>query len=156
MRTYLENTEDLQAQIPEIAEDAPEETGIEMMDRETLASDRVPPAVGPYSQAVRAGEMIFCSGMLGVDPETKQLVEDSFEAQVRRVMDNLVMLMEDCGTSLDNVVKTTVFLADMGQFATFNPIYAEYFGDEPPARSTIQVAALPLGAQIEVEAIAIA
>lgn len=125
------------------------------MDRETMASDRIPPAVGPYSQAVRAGEMLFCSGVIGLDPETRQLVEDSFEAQVRRVMDNLSMLLEDCGTSLDNVVKTTVFLADMGQFAAFNPIYAEYFGDEPPARSTVQVAALPLGAQIEVEAIAI-
>ncbi|MFW5867948.1 MAG: Rid family detoxifying hydrolase [Armatimonadota bacterium] len=126
------------------------------MKRQILSSDRIPPAVGPYSQAVRAGEMIFCSGVLGLDPETKELVQDSFEAQVRRVMDNLSMLLEDCGADLASVVKTTVFLVDMQQFSEFNGIYAEYFDDAPPARSTIQVAALPLGAQIEVEAIAIA
>jgi 2-iminobutanoate/2-iminopropanoate deaminase len=126
------------------------------MTREILSSERIPPAVGPYSQAVQAGEMIFCSGVIGLDPETKTLVQDSFDAEVRRVLDNLTMLLEDCGTGLHRVVKTTVFLADMRQFATFNEIYAEYFTDEPPARSTIEVAALPLGAQIEVEAIALA
>ncbi|MFP4248877.1 MAG: Rid family detoxifying hydrolase [Armatimonadota bacterium] len=126
------------------------------MTREILSSERIPPAVGPYSQAVQAGEMIFCSGVIGLDPETKTLVQDSFDAEVRRVLDNLTMLLEDCGTGLHHVVKTTVFLADMRQFATFNEIYAEYFTDEPPARSTIEVAALPLGAQIEVEAIALA
>ena len=125
------------------------------MNRQTLASDRLPPAVGPYSQAVRAGDLVFCSGVIGLDPETRQLVEDSFEAQVRRVLDNLSMLLEDCGSGLDRVVKTTVFLANMEQFVAFNSIYAEYFDEAPPARSTVQVAALPLGAQIEVEAIAI-
>ncbi len=126
------------------------------MDRHTLSSERIPPALGPYSQAVRAGEMIFCSGVIGFDPATQELVQESFEAQVRRVMDNLTMLLEDCGTSLEAVVKTTVFLTDMRQFATFNEIYAAYFADEPPARSTVQAAALPLGAQIEVEAITLA
>lgn len=131
-------------------------SGSETMKKQVLASERIPPAVGPYSQAVRVGDMIFCSGVIGLDPETKSLVQDSFDAEVRRLLDNLTMLLEDCGSSLESVVKTTVFLADMRQFATFNDIYAEYFGAEPPARSTIQAAALPLGAQIEVEAIALA
>ncbi|NLO05769.1 MAG: RidA family protein [candidate division WS1 bacterium] len=126
------------------------------MDRQVLSSDRIPPAVGPYSQAVRAGELIFCSGVIGLDPETKKLVDGALEDEVRRVMDNLRTLLEDCGSSLDNVVKTTVFLVDMGQFQAMNGVYAQYFGDEPPARSTIQVAALPLGARVEVEATAIA
>jgi 2-iminobutanoate/2-iminopropanoate deaminase len=131
-------------------------TGSEVMDRQVLSSDRIPPAVGPYSQAVRAGELIFCSGVIGLDPETKKLVDGALEDEVRRVMDNLRTLLEDCGSSLDNVVKTTVFLVDMGQFQAMNGVYAQYFGDEPPARSTIQVAALPLGARVEVEATAIA
>lgn len=126
------------------------------MDRQVLSSDRIPPAVGPYSQAVRAGELIFCSGVIGLDPETKKLVDGALEDEVRRVMDNLRTLLEDCGSSLDNVVKTTVFLVDMGQFQAMNGVYAQYFGDQPPARSTIQVAALPLGARVEVEATAIA
>ncbi|MFO8082661.1 MAG: RidA family protein [Armatimonadota bacterium] len=126
------------------------------MKKQTMSSERIPPAVGPYSQAVRAGDMIFCSGVIGLDPDTKELVQDTFEAEVVRVMENLSMLLEDCGTGLDRVVKTTVFLADMEQFGVFNAIYAEYFDDEPPARSTVEVAALPLGAQIEAEAIALA
>lgn len=127
-----------------------------MMDKQRLASDRIPPAVGPYSQAIRAGELIFCSGIVGLAPETRQLVEGSFEAQVRQTMDNLMALLEDCGTSAERVVKTTVFLADIADFAAFNEIYAGYFATDPPARSTVQVAALPLGARIEVEAVALA
>lgn len=123
------------------------------MDRQALSSTRVPPAVGPYSQAVRAGELLFCSGVLGISLETGKLVE-GFEAQVRQVLDNLTALLEDCDAAPGAVVKTTVFLADMGDFPVFNGIYAEYFPADPPARSTVQVAALPLGARIEVEAIA--
>lgn len=156
MRRHLEQAEGLIEQIGELLEEDYSETGSVSMDRQTLSSDRIPPAVGPYSQAVRAGNMLFCSGIIGLDPETKQLVDDSFEAQVRRLMENLRMLLEDCGSDLPAIVKTTVFLTDMDRFSAFNEIYAEFFGDEPPARSTIQVAALPLGAQIEVEAIAIA
>lgn len=156
MRRHLEKAEDLLEQIADLVVTDSEETGSETMDRQTLSSDRIPPAVGPYSQAVRAGEMLFCSGVIGLDPESRALVEDSFEAQVRQVMDNLGKLLEDCGSGFDRVVKTTVFLTDMEQFAAFNQIYAEYFDEAPPARSTVQVAALPLGAQIEVEAIAIA
>ncbi len=126
------------------------------MDKQIIASDVVPAAVGPYSQAVRAGDFIFCSGMLGISLETGEMVEESFEAQVRQVLDNITALLNDCGTSTDAVVKATVFLADMDDFPRFNPIYAEYFPANPPARSTIQVGALPLGARIEVEVIALA
>ena len=127
----------------------------ETMDKQPLSSERIPPAVGPYSQAVRAGSFLFCSGVLGLSPETGKLVEGEFAGEVRQVMSNLGALLEDCGSGLNRVVKTTVFLADMAQFQEFNGIYAEYFDDAPPARSTIQVAALPLGARLEVEAIAL-
>ncbi len=126
-----------------------------MSDKQVLSSDRIPPAVGPYSQAVRAGEFIFCSGIIGLSPDTGKLVEGEFADEVRQVMNNLRTLLEDCGSDLSRVVKTTVFLADIAQFPVFNEIYGEYFGDAPPARSTVQVAALPLGARLEVEAIAI-
>lgn len=127
-----------------------------MPDMDTLSSERLPPPLGPYSQAVRAGGFIFCSGLIGVSPDTGKLVRDSFEAEVRQVMDNLATLLEDCGEGLTSVVKTTVFLVDLDLFPQFNEIYAEYFDDDPPARSTVEVAALPLGARIEVEAIALA
>ena len=126
------------------------------MDKQIIASDVVPAAVGPYSQAVRAGDFIFCSGMLGISLETGEIVDESFEAQVRQVLDNITALLNDCGTSTDAVVKATVFLVDMADFPLFNPIYAEYFPANPPARSTIQVGPLPLGARIEVEVIALA
>lgn len=126
------------------------------MDREPICSGRIPPAVGPYSHAVRAGELVFCSGIIGLSPETGKLVEGEFEAEVRQVMDNLSALLEDCGSGIGFVLKTTVFLTDMSQFPVFNEIYGRYFPEAPPARSTVQVAALPLGARIEVEAIALA
>lgn len=125
-----------------------------MSDKRCLHSDRVPPAVGPYSQAVRAGELVFCSGVIPLDPETKKLVEGGIAEQTRRVLDNLTMLLDDCGTSMWRVVKTTVFLQNMEHFAEFNAIYAEYFPHDPPARSTVQVARLPLDVLVEVEAIA--
>lgn len=122
--------------------------------RQTMSSSRIAPAVGPYSQAVRYGNMLFCSGVIPLDPKTGSIVGDDIETQARRVLDNLMMLLEDCGTSAGNVLKNTVFLYDMGDFAKFNSIYAEYFPEDFPARSTIQVARLPLDARIEVEAIA--
>lgn len=131
------------------------ETEAETMVKQVQSSERIPPAVGPYSQAVRAGDFLFCSGIVALSPDTGKLVEGEFEAEVRQVLDNLRTLLEDCGTGLQHVVKTTVFLADIGQFPEFNSIYAEYFPQDPPARSTVQVAALPLGARIEVEAIAL-
>lgn len=127
-----------------------------MDNRKALSSDRIPPALGPYSQAIRAGDFIFCSGIVGLSPETKELVSESFEAEVRQLMDNLSTLLADCGRGLGSVVKTTVFLVDLGRFPQFNEIYSQYFDDTPPARSTVEVKALPLGARIEVEAIALA
>ena len=122
--------------------------------KQTLSSSRIPPAVGPYSQAVRTGNLLFCSGVIPLDPETKKIVEGGITEQTRRVLDSLSLLLEDCGTGREAVVKTTVFLQNMEHFAQFNAIYAEYFPFDPPARSTIEVARLPLGALIEVEAIA--
>ncbi len=126
------------------------------MEKASLSSEQIPPAVGPYSQAVRAGDFLFCSGMIGLSPETGSLVEGGIEAEVRQALDNLSTLLADIGSDLQAVVKTTVFLADMAEFAAFNEVYAEYFPTDPPARSTVQVAALPLGARIEVEAIVLA
>lgn len=126
------------------------------MDRTRLSSERIPPAIGPYSQAIRAGGFIFCSGIVALSPDTGSLVEGGIEAEVRQALDNLSALLEDVGSSLEAVVKTTVFLADIADFPLFNDIYAGYFPSDPPARSTVQVAALPLGARIEVEAIALA
>lgn len=119
-----------------------------------LASSRLAPAVGPYSQACRIGDLLFCSGVLPLDPQTHAMVEGGIAEQTRRVLDNLTILLEDCGTNRDNTVKTTVFVQNMEHFAEFNAIYAEYFPYDPPARSTVQVARLPLDALIEVEAIA--
>ncbi len=120
-----------------------------------LSSERIPPAVGPYSQAVRCGNMLFCSGIIGVDPETGGVVEGGIQAQTRRVLDNLSMLLEDCGTNLSNVLKTTVFLKHMDDFKQLNATYAEYFTENAPARSTCEVGKLPLDVLVEIEAIAV-
>jgi len=122
--------------------------------KECLKSERIPPAVGPYSQAVSYGDLVFCSGAIPLDPETRKPVAGGIAEQTRQVLDNLTRLLEDCGLSRDRVLKTTVFLQNMEHFAEFNAIYAEYFPHDPPARSTVQVARLPLEVLIEVEAIA--
>jgi 2-iminobutanoate/2-iminopropanoate deaminase len=113
-----------------------------------------PAPIGPYSQAVRAGTLLFCSGQIPLDPATGKLVDGDVAAQTRRVLDNIAALLTAAGTSYDRVVKTTIYLVDMADFTTVNPIYGERFGASPPARSTIAVAALPLGARIEIEVIA--
>ena len=120
-----------------------------------LHTDRAPKAIGPYSQAVRAGNLLYTSGQIPLDPETGELVTESFEAMVRRVFDNLAAVLESGGASFRHVVKTTVFLKSMSDFAVLNGIYAEYFGDHKPARSTVAVAELPKGALVEVEMVAI-
>lgn len=125
-----------------------------MPARQTLSTDRLAPAVGPYSQAVRYGDLLFCSGVIPLDPQTRKLVDGGIAEQTRRVLDSLSILLEDCGSGLGKVLKTTVFLQNLEHFAEFNAIYAQYFPHEPPARSTVQVARLPLGALIEVEAVA--
>lgn len=110
--------------------------------------------IGPYSPAIRIGNFVFTSGQIGLDPQTGKLVDGDVSAQARQALTNLKTLIEASGASLDKVVKTTLFLKDMGDFQTVNAIYAEYFSSEPPARSTMQVSALPGGALVEVEAIA--
>jgi 2-iminobutanoate/2-iminopropanoate deaminase len=117
-----------------------------------ISTERAPAAVGPYSQAVRVGDTVYCSGQIGLDPATKQLVGD-FEAQVRQAFDNLAAVAEAAGGSLANAVKLTLFLTDLGHFAKANAIMAERMPQPFPARSTVGVASLPLGAQFEVEAI---
>jgi 2-iminobutanoate/2-iminopropanoate deaminase len=126
------------------------------MDREIIATDRAPAAVGPYSQAVRVGDFVFTAGQIPLNPATGQMVEGSIEVQTRQALTNVGAVLEAAGTSLSNVVKTTVFMADMGEFKAMNSAYAEFFSAAPPARSAVQAAALPLGARIEIEAVAIA
>lgn len=123
------------------------------MKREIIATDRSPAAVGPYSQAVRVGDFVFTAGQIGIDPKTGTL-QPGLEAQTRQVLENLKAVLEAAGCGLGDVVKTTIFLTDLSHFATVNAIYGEAFPDSPPARSTVQVSALPLGALIEIEAIA--
>ena len=123
--------------------------------RTTVATENAPAAIGPYAQAISAGDLIFCSGQIPLDPATNQLVEGGIDIQTRRVLDNLAAVLQAAGSSLDQVVKTTIFLADMDDFGTVNTIYGEYFGSEPPARATVQVARLPRDVRVEIEAIAL-
>jgi 2-iminobutanoate/2-iminopropanoate deaminase len=124
-------------------------------ERIVIATDRAPAAVGPYSQAVRIGNLVYTAGQIPLDPATGKLVEGGIESQTRRALQNLQAVLEAAGTSLANVVKTTVFLQDMGDFGAMNGVYAQFFGGSPPARSAVEVAALPLSAQVEIEAIAL-
>lgn len=118
-----------------------------------ISTQKAPAAIGPYSQAIEIGNLVFCSGQLPADPETGDLAV-GIEAQAHQALTNVKNLLEAAGTSIDNVVKTTVFLADMGDFATVNGIYAQYFTEPYPARSAVAVKTLPKGALIEVEVIA--
>jgi 2-iminobutanoate/2-iminopropanoate deaminase len=125
------------------------------MNREIITTDKAPAAVGPYSQAVRVGDFVFTAGQIPLDPATGQMVAGDIEAQTRQALTNLSAVLQAAGTTLANVVKTTVFLADIGEFKRMNGIYAEFFPDAPPARSAVQAAALPLGARVEIEAVAV-
>jgi len=111
-----------------------------------------PAAAGPYSPAVRAGDWLVLAGQVGLDPATAKMVEGGVEAQARQVLANVSAILGDCGASLTDVAKTTVFVTDIADFATVNAVYAAAFGEHKPARSTVQVAALPAGAQVEIEA----
>ena len=126
-----------------------------MLDREIVVTDKAPAAIGPYSQAVRAGDLLFTAGQAGLVPGTKQLAGADIESQTRQTLENLKAILEAGGSCLKHVVKTTVFLIDMGEFARMNAIYAEFFPEAPPARSTVQAAALPMGARVEIEAVAL-
>ena len=125
------------------------------MTRDIIATDQAPGAVGPYSQAVRTERLIFTAGQVPLDPATGALVEGPIEDQTRRVLENVRAVLEAAGSDLDRVVKMTVFMADLGDFQRMNGVYAEFFPEAPPARSAVQVAALPLGATIEMEAVAL-
>jgi len=124
------------------------------MTRRAVSTSGAPSAVGPYSQAIATDDLVFCSGQVGLDPATGELVEGGLEAQTERTFKNLAAVLDAAGCSMADVVKTTCFLADIADFAAFNAIYARFFPDPPPARSTFQVAALPKGARVEVEAVA--
>ncbi len=124
------------------------------MEKEIVSTDAAPPAIGPYSQAVIAGDLIFTAGQLGIDPQSGELAE-GIEAQTRQALTNLSAILEAASTSLDRVVKTTVFLAHMEDFAAMNTVYADLFPLQPPARSTVEVAQLPRGALVEIEIIAL-
>ena len=125
------------------------------MKREIVHTDKAPKAIGPYSQAIRTDSMIFAAGQTGIDPATGEVAPGGVEEQTRQVLTNLQNVIEAAGSSFKFVVKTTVFLRDMNDFAKMNAIYAEYFGENPPARSTIAVAGLPKNGLVEIEAIAL-
>jgi 2-iminobutanoate/2-iminopropanoate deaminase len=118
-------------------------------------TEKAPRPVGPYSQAVASGDLVFCSGQIGIDPATGKLVEGGTKEQARQCMRNLQAVLEASGCTLAEVVKTTIFVTDMDEFKEVNEIYGSFFAKEPPARSTVGVARLPLGARVEIEAIAI-
>jgi len=123
--------------------------------KEVIATDRGPKAIGPYSQAIRANGFLFVSGQIPLDPATQQLVVGDIQAQTERVLENLKGIVEAAGSSLDRVVRATVFLADMTEFAAMNEVYGLYFHNQPPARSTVQVSRLPRDVRVEIDVIAL-
>jgi reactive intermediate/imine deaminase len=127
-----------------------------MTTKRIIETGTAPAAIGPYSQAIEVNGLIYTSGVIPLDPETMEIVGETIEDQTERVMQSLKALLEDAGSDLQRVVKTTCFLDDLANFAAFNEVYARYFGDSKPARSTVEVAALPKAVMVEVEAVAIA
>ncbi|MEW6179227.1 MAG: RidA family protein [Chloroflexota bacterium] len=123
--------------------------------KEVVKTDQAPQPIGPYSAAVKGGHFLFTAGQIGIDPQTGEIVHGGVEAETRQVMKNISALLAAAGTGFERVVKTTIFLRDMNDFAKVNAIYGEFFPKEPPARSTVQVAALPKGAAVEIEVIAL-
>lgn len=124
------------------------------MNKNIIATDRAPAAVGPYSQGVQLGHLVFTAGQLGLIPETGKFAGADVQAQTRQALENVKGVLEEAGSCLKHVVKVTVFLQDMGEFSLMNEVYAEFFSENPPARSAVEVAALPLGGRVEIEAIA--
>ena len=125
------------------------------MEKAVVHTKKAPAAVGPYSQAIKTGNFVFTAGQVAIDPAVGKLIEEDIGAQTEQAIRNLQEILRAAGTNLDRVVKTTVFLQDMAHFAAMNEVYGTYFADNPPARSTIAVAALPLGALVEIEAVAL-
>ena len=125
------------------------------MKKEIIATDKAPSAIGPYSQAVRVGDFLYTSGQIALDPNTGNFLSGKVEAETELTLYNLRAILEAGGLSLDHVIKTTVYLADMGDFPRMNQVYERIFGDNKPARACVQVAALPKGAKVEIDAIAV-
>jgi 2-iminobutanoate/2-iminopropanoate deaminase len=123
--------------------------------KKIISTSEAPAAIGPYSQAVRSGNFLFCSGQIPLDPKSGQIVSGDIATQTRRVLDNVGAVLKAEGLTFENIVKTTIFLTDLGDFQTVNETYGSYFKQQPPARSTVQVSALPKGAKVEIEVIAI-
>ena len=123
--------------------------------REVVATSSAPKAIGPYSQAIKANGMVFCSGQVALDPNTNQVIEGDVVAQTNRVLQNLSAVLQQAGSALEKVVKTTVFLKSMGDFAAMNETYGKYFPSNPPARSTVEVARLPKDVLVEIDVIAL-
>ena len=124
--------------------------------KKIISTSEAPAAIGPYSQAVRSGNFLFCSGQIPLDPKSGQIVSGDIATQTRRVLDNIGAVLKAEGLTFENIVKTTIFLTDLADFQTVNETYGSYFTQQPPARSTVQVSALPKGAKIKIEAIAVA
>ena len=126
------------------------------MNRNVIHTESAPKAIGPYSQAIRIGDFVYTAGQVSIVPATGDLIAGDIEAQTRQALNNLKAVLEAAGSGLDKVVKTTVFMTDLGDFTRMNGVYAEFFPSQPPARSTVQVAALPKGAMVEIECVAVA
>jgi 2-iminobutanoate/2-iminopropanoate deaminase len=123
--------------------------------REVIATSQAPGAVGPYSQAIKSNGFVFTAGQIALDPESGTLVGEEIAAQTRQVMQNVAAILEAAGSGLEKVAKTTIFVTDLAHFKTVNAVYGEFFEGPPPARSTVEVSALPLGALVEIETIAV-
>jgi 2-iminobutanoate/2-iminopropanoate deaminase len=124
------------------------------MAKQIIATDKAPAAIGPYSQGVRIGDLIYTAGQAGLVPGTKELAGPDIESQTRQTLENIKAILKAGGSCMKHVVKTTVFVIDLSEFARMNAVYGEFFPEHPPARSTVQVVALPLGARVEIEAVA--
>ena len=124
--------------------------------KKIISTSEAPAAIGPYSQAVRSGNLLFCSGQIPLDPKSGQIVSGDIATQTRRVLDNIGAVLKAEGLTFENIVKTTIFLTDLSDFQIVNETYGSYFKQQPPARSTVQVSALPKGANIEIEVVAVA
>ena len=126
-----------------------------MTQREVISTEAAPAAVGPYSQAIRTGHLVFTAGQIGINPATGKLVSEDTTTQAEQTLQNLSAILEAAGSSLSQVVKSTIFLTDINDYPAVNAVYSRFFDVDPPARSTVQVAALPLGARVEIEVIAL-
>lgn len=124
------------------------------MEKNIIRTNNAPAPIGPYNQAVQYGDMLFISGQVAIDPTTGNLVQDDIQTETRQVMENLKAILTEAGMNFSNIIKTTIFLMDMGQFAQVNEIYGSYFADNAPARETVQVAGLPRGVNVEISMIA--